>query len=348
MKTINCLKILEEFHSSLNFIQGHKDMEVQGPGDPKSTDGNLLLFIHSEKFLNDLPQDRQVLIVSENLVDLAKSKNPKLLISTKNINLAQSVICKKFFPIVVKQIGENLIHASVCLGDNSKIGEGTSIGPNVVIGHNVSIGRNCKIKPNTVIEDGTSIGDSTHIHALVYIGPNTKIGNFCEVHPNTSIGSEGFGFANDNTGAFHRIPHYGIVEIHDYVEIGSNVSIDRGKVENTVLHEGTKIDNHCHIAHNVKIGKHSGITAGFIVAGSTTIGDHFTCGGRTSVTGHIKITDKVQLGAVSTALKNIENPGNYAGFPLQPHGDAIRTQASLPALPKLKRQVAKILKKLGL
>ncbi len=348
MELVNCQDILKNFSNSLSLIHGDANIMVSGPADPKKLEPQKLIFIHSDRFLEALPENVEALIVNEELVEQAKTKKPQLLISTKDAVLSRSQICLKFFKASPPNYGSKKVHPSATIGENTEISKNAIIGPNVYIGNSVKIGTNVIIQANSVIEDHSVIGDNTRIHALVYIGANTQIGESCEVHPNTSIGSEGFGYAPDDKGQFHRIPHYGKVEIHDRVEIGSNVSIDSGKIENTIIESGVKIDNHCHIAHNVKIGANSAITAGFIIAGSSSVGKHFMCGGRTSVSGHKHITDGVQLAALSTVLKNVDEPGEYAGFPLQKHNDAIKTQASLPVVPKLRRQMKRVLKHLGI
>jgi UDP-3-O-[3-hydroxymyristoyl] glucosamine N-acyltransferase len=137
---------------------------------------------------------------------------------------------------------------------NAQIGHGTYIGAHCYVDEGVVIGASCRILPGTVIYK------------------HTQVGNFVTVDSNTVIGKEGFGYVKKER--YERIRHIGGVIIGDFVEIGSGVSIDRGTVGNTVIGEGTKIDNQVHIAHNVRIGKNCIIMGQAGIAGSTKIGDN--------------------------------------------------------------------------
>ena len=122
--------------------------------------------------------------------------------------------------------------------------------------------------------------------------------------------------------------------------------VDRGTFEDTVIGEGTKVDNHCHFAHNTTIGKNCLITAGFIVAGSSSFGDNCIFAGRVSANGHITVCDNVTMGPVSVISKNITEPGMYGGFPPVPYKDFIKNQTSTATLYEMRRNVKKIMKKI--
>jgi UDP-3-O-[3-hydroxymyristoyl] glucosamine N-acyltransferase len=214
------------------------------------------------------------------------------------------------------------------------ISDGCVIGDEVIVG------------ANTVLEPKVKVGRGTHIHPLVFIGHSCEIGAECEIKPNTTIGGEGFGFAHDEKGRHYRITHYGRVIIEDRVDIGAGVQIDRGTFDDSHIGEGTKIDNHSHFGHNIRIGEHSILVAGALVAGSVSIGSHCIIGGRTNIGGHLQITDGVQLMATSSVAKSIDKPGQYGGLPIQDAQDAMKTRAVQPLLPKLRKQVNRILKKL--
>ncbi len=164
---------------------------------------------------------------------------------------------------------------------------------NVTIGENVKIGSNCNIYPG------------------VYINHNSVIGNNVIIHPNAVIGSDGFGlYKIDNL--WKKIPHIGSVIIGDDVEIGSNTTIDRGMLDNTILKKNCKIDNLIHIAHNVTIGENTAIAACTGIAGSTTIGNNCTIGGGVGINGHISICDNVNIHGMSMITKSITTEGDYA------------------------------------
>ena len=164
---------------------------------------------------------------------------------------------------------------------------------NATIGKNVRIGENCIIYPG------------------VFINHNCSIGNNVIIHPNATIGSDGFGLYKLD-GLWKKIPHVGSVVIEDNVEIGSNTTIDRGMLDNTILKRNCKIDNLVHIAHNVTVGSNTAIAACTGIAGSTSIGDNCTIGGGVGINGHITICDNVNIHGMSMITKSITKEGDYA------------------------------------
>ena len=164
---------------------------------------------------------------------------------------------------------------------------------NVIIGENVQIGENCTIYPG------------------VFINHNCYIGNNVIIHPNVTIGSDGFGLYKIDE-LWKKIPHVGSVVIEDDVEIGSNTTIDRGMLDNTILKRNCKIDNLVHIAHNVTVGCNTAIAACTGIAGSTSIGDNCTIGGGVGINGHITICNNVNIHGMSMITKSITTEGDYA------------------------------------
>ena len=164
---------------------------------------------------------------------------------------------------------------------------------NATIGKNVRIGENCLIYPG------------------VFINHSCSIGNNVIIHPNATIGSDGFGLYKLD-GQWKKIPHVGSVVIEDNVEIGSNTTIDRGMLDNTILKRNCKIDNLVHIAHNVTVGSNTAIAACTGIAGSTSIGDNCTIGGGVGINGHITICNNVNIHGMSMITKSITKEGDYA------------------------------------
>ncbi|KAB1076051.1 UDP-3-O-(3-hydroxymyristoyl)glucosamine N-acyltransferase [Methylobacterium planeticum] len=183
------------------------------------------------------------------------------------------------------------------IGSGAEIGSGTVIGANAAIGPNVRIGRDCSIGSNTTL-----------IHALV--------GNRVIVHPGARIGQDGFGFA---MGISHlKVPQIGRVVIQDDVEIGANTTIDRGASRDTVIGEGTKIDNLVQIAHNVVIGRHCIIVSGVGISGSTTLEDYVVLGGQVGVVGHLRIGKGSQIAGSSNVNRDVPPGSRWGGTPAKP------------------------------
>jgi UDP-3-O-[3-hydroxymyristoyl] glucosamine N-acyltransferase len=239
-------------------------------------------------------------------------------------------------------------HATAIVHESASIGANVHLGPYSVVGANAVIGDGCCIGSHSVVENGAQLGENTLLHPHVFVGAGCVLGRNCEVHPHTSIGSDGFGYAVGANRRPQKLPHLGNVCIGDEVEIGSNCAIDRATLTSTHIRSGTKVDNICHIAHNCDLGEDGFYTAGFMMAGSTTIGRRFMTGGNTVVSSHLKLADDVVLAGRSTVTADIPAPGHYGGYPLQPLKDAMRTLAALGQLTSLRRNVNRMLKALQL
>ena len=187
--------------------------------------------------------------------------------------------------------------------------ETAEVDDSVVIGPNVYIGPECKI------------GGDSIIHANSSLVMNVEIGKNTTIHFNSILGSDGFGYAPDKNG-YHKIEQLGKLIIGDNVEIGAGCTIDRGAIENTEIHDGVKLDNQVHIAHNVILGENSAIAASCAIAGSTIIGKNLQMGGLSGILGHLEIADNVLIGAHTLITKSIDKPGIYVGImPAQEHKD---------------------------
>ena len=181
------------------------------------------------------------------------------------------------------------------IGPRAEIGTGTTIGANCVIGPDVRIGRSCAIGPQVTL-----------LNALV--------GNRVIIHPGARIGQDGFGFAMGARGHL-KVPQVGRVVIQDDVEIGANSTIDRGSNRDTIIGEGTKIDNLVQIGHNVVIGRHCVLVSQSGVSGSTTVGDFVAVGGQAGLTGHLSIGAGAQIGAQAGVMADVAAGARIVGSP---------------------------------
>ena len=236
------------------------------------------------------------------------------------------------------------VHPSSVIGENSVWGKNVSIGPRVVIGANVSIGANAVIMAGAFIGDDVVIGDDALLHPNVAILDGCRLGDRVIVNTGAVIGSDGFGFAPDKQGFFHKILHLGDVHIGSDVEIGANTTIDRATFGSTTIGNGVKLDNLVHVAHNVSIGENSVIAAQGGIAGSTAVGCNVMFGGQVGIAGHIKIADRVMVGATGAVAQSIEDAGAVymGGLPAMPQGRWLRYQRIARQLPELKAKVDKL------
>lgn len=224
--------------------------------------------------------------------DFKNSSEHQTIIFTKNPQLAITYIINEFF--IEKTI--------------NKISEKASIDETVKLGNNINIG------DNVVVEKNCVIGDNTYIYSNSVIYPNTVIGSNVTINAGAKIGQEGFGYIKDLDGKYIQFPHIGKVIIKDNVEIGSNTCIDRGALSDTIIGENTKIDNLCHISHNVKIGKNCLIVASVEISGSTSIGNDVYIGPNAAIIDGISIGDNAVIGMGAIVRKDVKEKSTIVSF----------------------------------
>jgi len=207
------------------------------------------------------------------------------------------------------------------------------------------------IGPRCALHGGDHVGANCRLGEEVVLFPNvtlyagTEIGNRVRIHAGTVIGSDGFGYVQD--GGLHRkVPQIGNVIIRDDVEIGANVTIDRGALGPTTIGRGTKIDNLVQVAHNVTIGDHCLLVSQVGIAGSTRLGNYVILAGQVGLAGHLKIGNRVSVAAQSGVMTSIPDGEKWLGSPAAPDRQTKRQMIALQRLPELLRRVAELEKKL--
>ena len=198
------------------------------------------------------------------------------------------------------------------IGDNVEIGAGTIIGANAVVARGCRIGRHCHIGAGTSLQYAL-LGDRVHIL------------------PGAAIGQDGFGYVPRPDG-LRKMPQLGRVIIQDDVEIGANTTVDRGTLGDTVIGQGTKIDNLVQIAHNVRIGMHTVIAGHCGISGSATIGDQCMLGGGVGIADQIVIGDRVQVAGRAGVMDDIPSGERWGGLPARPARQALREALALRRL----------------
>lgn len=209
-----------------------------------------------------------------------------------------------------------VVDPGAVVGPGAEIGSGTVIGANAVIGPQVRIGRNGSVGPNATVL-------------------NALIGDRVILHPGVRIGQDGFGFALGLQG-HQKVPQIGRVVIQNDVEIGANTTIDRGATRDTIVGEGTKIDNLVQIAHNVVAGRHCIIVAQVGISGSVTIEDFVALGGQVGVVGHVRIGAGSQIAGSSNVADDVPPGSRWGGTPAKPVKEWFRELTLLANLAKRK------------
>jgi len=230
------------------------------------------------------------------------------------------------------------IHPTAVIDPTAQIGEGASIGAYVVVGENCVIGEHATILPHVVIYPNTSIGDHFFAHAHAVVREGCMIGDHVILQNGVVVGSDGYGFAKDNAGKWHKIVQSGPAVIEDHVEIQANSCIDRASVGETRIGRGAKIDNLVQVGHGSSIGENTLLCAQVGLAGSTHIGDDAVLAGQVGVAGHCHIGDRVIVTAQSGVGGNIEAGKIISGSPAYDNRAWLRVCAIMPRLPELLKQ----------
>lgn len=272
------------------------------------------------------------------------------LIRVKDPYLASALLHNK---LLEKEWVSDGVHPRAFVGEGCTIPDEVSIGPLATLGNRVTLGKRVTIEPGVVVGDDVVIGDDVVLKANVTIAGGCTIGKRVTIHSGTVVGSDGYGYATDSLGNHVKRPQVGAVRIDEDVEIGSNVSIDRGAFGDTWIQSGAKIDNQVQIAHNVVVGPNSLIVAQVGIAGSTTLGRNVVLGGQAGVSGHIHLDDRVMV-AASSGVHNSQPAGAVIGgtpaIPVKGWAKATAVFAKLPEFysefRKMKKTVAALQERL--
>jgi len=267
----------------------------------------------------------------------------KVVIRVANPRVAFAKAVGIFFPEPKAAAG---IHPSAVVAKTAQIDPSAHIGPHCTIGERVKVGANSVLMSSNFIGDDSVIGDGTKLFPNVVLYARSQIGQRVRIHAGTVIGADGFGYVFD-AGIHLKVTQVGNVIIGDDVEIGSNVSVDRGALGSTIIGKGTKVDNLVQIAHNVVIGEHCLVISQVGIAGSAKLGNYVVLAGQVGIAGHLKIGNQVTVGSKAGVMNDIPDGEQWLGIPAQPDKQAKRVLIALQRLPELLRRVAEWEKKLG-
>ena len=272
------------------------------------------------------------------LIDGAFASARKVLIKVSNARVAFAKVLPLFFP--PRQFAAG-IHPTAVVAASARIDPTAHVGPLCVIGAQTRIGPRAVLEGCDHVSEDCQLGEDVHLFPSVTLYPRTQIGHRVSIHSGTVIGSDGFGYVLD-AGTHRKVPQVGHVIIHDDVEIGANVAIDRGALGSTVIGRGTKIDNLVQIGHNVVIGEHCIIVSQVGIAGSTRVGSYVVLAGQVGLAGHLKIGDHVTISAQSGVMDNIPDGEKWFGYPARPDRQMKRQLIAVQQLPELIRRVREL------
>lgn len=286
-------------------LRGDPETRVSGLATLQAAGPDQLSFLANPAYAKHLADTRAAAVI---LSPAAAGDNPTNVLLLNNPYLGYARLSHWFDPVPVAPPG---IHPAAVVDPSATIATNAYIGPTAVIEADAVIGDRVAIGAGSVIGARTTIGAGSIIRPRVTLAHDVVVGQRCHILSGAVIGSDGFGFANEN-GQWHRIAQLGRVVLGDDVEVGANTTIDRGALDDTVIGNGVKLDNLIQIAHNVRIGDHSAMAAMVGISGSTKIGSHCVFGGASGVAGHLEIANQVHLTGMTLVTGDIREPGVYS------------------------------------
>jgi UDP-3-O-[3-hydroxymyristoyl] glucosamine N-acyltransferase len=320
-------------------VEGDASIELTGFAPADAARKGDLTFAENEAYFARAQQSAAAAI----LVGEEFKSSSKTLIRVPNARIAFARVLPLFFPESQPAPGT---HPTAVVHPTAQVHPTAHIAAHCIVGERVRIDAAVVLHGGNHIGADTQIGEATRLFPNVVVYPRTVIGRRVRIHAGSVIGSDGFGYVFDQ-GAHRKVPQIGNVILHDDVEIGANVTIDRGALGSTVIGRGTKIDNLVQIAHNVVIGEHSIIVAQTGIAGSTKLGNYVTLAGQTGIAGHLTIGDRAVVAAQSGVMTHIGVGEKYLGTPAQPDRQTKRQWIAVQKLPELLQRIAELEKRLG-
>ncbi len=318
-------------------IVGDRDVDIFNISKIEEGTKGSLTFLANPKYTEFIySTNASAAIVAEDFEPTEKINTT--LIKVKDPYSSFTTILELFNKEITSKKG---ISEFTVIEQNAIISDSSYIGSFTTIGKDSKISDNCIIENQVFIGNNVEIGEGTRIYPGVKILDDTKIGKNCIIHSSCSIGSDGFGFAQNDDGSYKKIPQTGNVIIGDNVEIGSNSTIDRATLGSTIIHKGVKLDNQIQIAHNVEIGENTAIAAQSGIAGSTKIGRNCMIGGQVGIIGHLKIGDNVKIQAQAGVTSDIKSDSRVTGTPAISHMNYNKSYIHFKNLPEIVKKIDK-------
>ncbi len=323
-----------------NSISRFAPIDDCAPGD--------LVFVDNAKYLPSVRERKPAAVITDEAIaaELRDEKDLAILLAA-NVRLATALVKQAYDDRDFYHTEWPRIHPSATVHPSTAIPDSAVVGPGVVVGANVALGEGAVLMANAVVECNARIGAGSVLHPGCVVSHGCEIGANVMLKAGCVIGSEGFGFAQDEKRRNYRIPHTGKVIIEDRVVIGANTTIDRGTYGATVIRSGVVIDALCHIGHNVEIGEDCILCAHTGISGSSRFGQRVIASGQTGVLDHVSVASDSVLLHRAGVNRSIKAPGLYAGGPTQPLQEYLKNIAIMPKLAEIWSRLKKLEKKVA-
>ena len=317
-------------------LDGNPAAPVAGIAAPDSASAQDLIYVDSPRFLDGAQASAAVCVITS--AELRVSGKTQLITAQPKLAFAKAAA----WLLPPRAIAAG-VHATAVVDATAQLGPGVAIGPYAVVEAGAKIGAESQIGAHCVVGAGSVIGENCRLHARVTLYPGARLGQRVIVHSGAVIGSDGFGYVFGD-GRFWPFPQAGQAQLDDDVEIGANATVARGPLGETRIGQGSKLDNLVHVAHNVRIGRHTVVAAQTGISGSSTVGDGVLIGGQVGIADHCEIENGAILGAQAgiPTGKTIRSGQTVWGTPARPLDKFKQQYAWFARLPELAERLRKL------
>ncbi len=318
-------------------LLGDGEVELHGVGALEQAGPGELSFLASSRYAPLLQTTRASAVV---VAPGQESRLPGLVSANPQLTFARAVsfLCPQASPAPG-------VHASAQVHPTAELGAGVHVGALAVVGARVRVGARTVIHPHVVLYESASVGADCVLHSGVQVREGCRLGDRVVVQNGAVIGGDGFGFAKDDEGRYHKFPQVGTVVVEDDVEIGALTAIDRAALGETRIGRGSKLDNLVQVGHSVTVGSDSVLCGQVGIAGSSRIGSKVTLAGQVGVAGHLTIGDGVIATAQSGIPSSVEPGALVSGYPAIDNRSWLRSSAVFVRLPELQKRLRELERK---